>query len=438
MMPWGAGVRVALLAILALVSSSSPREAAPGGAPAQGRIAATGATGHSLSDTTTIALVGARIYPSPSDPPLEGGVVVLRGTRILAVGRSRDEVPLLPNTRFVDCSGLTVTAGFWNNHVHFTDPRWLNAGRMRAPRLSRELYDAFLRYGFTTVFDTGSPLGNTLMIRRRVGAGEVQGPRIFTTGPGLVPVGGTPFYVRPERLPEVAGAAQAAALVDETLQAGADAIKVFTAPFPEDGKPAALMPVPLVRAITSAAHAQGRLVFAHPENDAGVSAAVEGGVDVLAHTAPSGSAWSGAQVERMRRLGVALVPTLSLFSRLATERGLSAERRGSFLEVPLAQLRAFSKAGGQVLFGTDAGFVADHDPAEEYRLMREAGMSWDQILASLTTAPAERFGLSRSAGRIRVGMDADLVVLEGDPATDLEALTRVRYVVRAGRLTPVR
>jgi imidazolonepropionase-like amidohydrolase len=66
--------------------------------------------------------------------------------------------------------------------------------------------------------------------------------------------------------------------------------------------------------------------------------------------------------------------------------------------------------------------------------MQRAGMSFRQILAALTTAPAERFGAAQHAGRIAIGMDADIVVLEGDPMTDIRALTRVRYTLRKGRV----
>ncbi len=99
----------------------------------------------------------------------------------------------------------------------------------------------------------------------------------------------------------------------------------------------------------------------------------------------------------------------------------------------LDQLRAFRAAGGIVLFGTDLGAVG-YDPSDEYRLMAEAGMGYREILASLTTAPAELFGAAKTLGRIAPGRAADVVVLEGDPAKDLGALKSVRYTLRGGKL----
>jgi imidazolonepropionase-like amidohydrolase len=89
-------------------------------------------------------------------------------------------------------------------------------------------------------------------------------------------------------------------------------------------------------------------------------------------------------------------------------------------------------AGGTVLFGTDLGAV-EYDPSAEYRAMSEAGMSFRQILASLTTAPAARFG-DAGAGRLASGLAADVVVLDGDPARDIGAPPSVRYTLRAGRI----
>ena len=66
--------------------------------------------------------------------------------------------------------------------------------------------------------------------------------------------------------------------------------------------------------------------------------------------------------------------------------------------------------------------------------MARAGLSYRQILAALTTNPAQRFGFARRSGRVAKGMEADLVVLDGDPAKDLTALSRVRYTIRGGRV----
>jgi imidazolonepropionase-like amidohydrolase len=102
-------------------------------------------------------------------------------------------------------------------------------------------------------------------------------------------------------------------------------------------------------------------------------------------------------------------------------------RRGS-------QRRAGARLDPARRVGTDVGYMTDYDPTDEYRYMKQAGMSFKQILAALTTAPARRFGRSeRITGRLEKGMDADLVVLDGDPESDITVLSRVRAVWREGR-----
>jgi imidazolonepropionase-like amidohydrolase len=136
----------------------------------------------------------------------------------------------------------------------------------------------------------------------------------------------------------------------------------------------------------------------------------------------------------MKRLRITLIPTLSLFTKLGRSLGLPAPRIEKFISTPLEQLRAYSAAGGQIVFGTDLGFITDYDPTEEYLLMARAGMSFRQILAALTTNPSERFGFSKRTGRIAPKMDADIVIIAGDPEVDLKALSNVKYTLRKGQI----
>jgi imidazolonepropionase-like amidohydrolase len=87
-----------------------------------------------------------------------------------------------------------------------------------------------------------------------------------------------------------------------------------------------------------------------------------------------------------------------------------------------------------VLFGTDVGYMTDYDPSDEYAYMQEAGLTYAQILAALTTAPAARFGAAARTGRLAPGLDGDVTVVDGDPERDIRALARARYTLRGGRL----
>jgi imidazolonepropionase-like amidohydrolase len=389
--------------------------------------------GQSPPDTTrVVALVGARIYSSPEAGPLDSGVILISRDVITAVG-TRRSVKIPSDAHVVDCSGAVIVPGFWNSHVHFTEPHWAGADTLPPAALTARLQAMLTRYGFVRVLDTGSLLQNTLALRRRIDQGEVLGPAIRTTGPGFVPPDASPFYILPHRLPELHSADEASALVSRRIQDGAGAIKLFTGSF---AAPTRIVPMSLdiVRAATTEAHRLHRLVVAHPSNGAGLRAALDGRVDILAHTTPDGGPWDAALAGQMRRAHLALIPTLKLWAFELFRRGVDSARAQEFLQVAVDQLQAFSGSGGEVLFGTDVGYMNDYDPTDEYRYMARAGMSFTQILAALTTAPARRFGDERVTGRLEPGMDADLVLLDADPATDIRALSRVQSVWRQGRV----
>lgn len=215
------------------------------------------------------------------------------------------------------------------------------------------------------------------------------------------------------------------------ISEGADGVKIFTASFAAGGE-IVPMPLEIAKAIVAEAHRMGKPVFAHRSNMEGVEIAVQSGVDVLAHTAPLSGPWSPSLVARMRANHMALIPTLTLFEVEGKEFGETPDETRQTINTALGQLKTYSEAGGQVLFGTDVGYTDHFDTADEFTLMSRAGLSFQQILASLTTNPAQRFGYSRHSGRIAKGMQADLVVLNGDPARDVTAFSKVHYTIRGG------
>ena len=379
-----------------------------------------------------LALVGGTIYVSPSDEPIHDGVVLIAGGKIASVGR-RAAVRVPADAERLDCSGLTITAGFWNSHVHFFERKWGNAGAIPGAELERQLREMLTQYGFTSAFDLSSLWENTRTIRDRIETGEVAGPRIRSTGPGLIPAnpGIPPDAVlgilgqMKTPLNEVADSAQAAAAVKRLVDEGVDGIKVFAS-----APSKASLSESVMRAAVEEAHRAGRPVFVHPNNGADVLAAVRAGVDVVGHTTPSGE-WSEEILAAMKERGVALTPTLYIWKYFLRHDRVSAQDKS--VNATAEQLRAWVARGGTVLFGSDLGAV-DYDPGEEYRLMAGAGMKFRQILASLTTAPAERFGESKRLGRVAAGLQADLVVLKDDPSREIGALGRVAYTLRDGKI----
>ncbi len=359
---------------------------------------------------------------------LRDAAILVRDGSIADVGsraleRARGETVL-------DCSGAVVAAGFWNCHVHFHERKWANVAEIPAAELERQLRE-LTRYGFTSVFDLSSPWSNTRALRDRIESGEVAGPRVYSTGEGLIPLGGRPsaeafrmLGLVETALPEVASFGDARDAARELLVAGVDGIKLFVS-----APPAEALSPDAIRAACDEAHRAGKPAFAHPNTAADVFAALDGGVDIVAHTTPRSGPWDEDVLEALSAHGAALIPTLMVWESMMRHDRISV--RENAVATSVGQLRAWLERDGELLFGTDLGAV-EPDPAREYALMRDAGATFEQILASLTTSPARRFAAPAHTGRVAAGSPADLVVLEGDPAEDLARLTSVRYTIRNG------
>lgn len=381
-------------------------------------------------------LTGARLYVAPDAPPLDGAWVLVSGGTIEAVGSGAAPTGV---RRATACSGGVITAGFQNSHVHLMDPAFDGAAARPRDEIQPALTAMTTRFGFTTVVDTGSVPANTTALRQRIERGELRGPAILTVGIPLYPQNGIPIYLRdlpPDilaLLPQPATADEALAIVRQSLAGGAHGTKLFVATPQAHGEIRRMSP-DIARAAANETHRLGGLVMAHPTDPDGVAAAVAAGVDIVMHTTidPPGAAWSAELIDRMVARKVSVVPTLQLWGFELAKSNHTADERDRLEADAERQLAAFARAGGQVLFGTDVGYMTELDPTREYVLMARAGLTPMQILASLTTAPAARWSAADHRGRVAPGHDADLVVLDGDPAADVRRFASVRCAIRAG------
>ena len=396
------------------------------------------ACGESAPEGATV-IRAARLYMAPDQPPVDDTAILIVDGRIGATGPFESlatrGAAVLPQ-----CDGGTVVAGFQNSHVHFTEPKFADAASKPAKDLAPVLDDMLNRFGFTTVVDTASNLENTVALRTRVDANEIPGPRILTAGSALYPRDGIPVYLRdlpPEVLASLAqprSVEEALETVEANFDAGADATKLFLMT-PQGGGRYAFMPPDIALAAADETHRRGLLVLAHPTDIEGIKLAIEAGVDVLVHTTISEgpTAWEPALIDQLVEQNIAVVPTLQLWPYELKRAKLEPRIVELATADAVEELRAFSKAGGQVLFGTDVGYMSEYDPTVEYRLMARA-LSPMQILASLTTAPAARWQEEARRGRVAAGLDADLVVLDADPAADAANFAKVRCTIRGGRV----
>lgn len=391
------------------------------------------------AEPTVQALRGMKVYAAPDAPPIEDGVVLVRGDRIVGVG-TRAAAPAGLPPLAPACEGGVIVAGFQNSHVHLNGAAFANAKTAKATTLEQGLAALLTRYGFTTAFDIASDRDNTLALRARVNQGEVKGPRLLTAGLPLFPTQGLPAYLdhfNPAflaKLPQPDTVASAVTTVRQNLDAGAEATKLFLVT-PQRNRPPRRMAADIAEAAVAETHGRGHLVFAHPTDLDGVRAALRAGVDILAHP-PLGvpGPWPKDLMDALRGAGVHMVPTLKLLRYELVKEQVPPQQAEPVLQDSVREFGRFSAAGGKVLFGTDVDYMEDSDPTDEYELLAQAGLRPMQILAALTTAPAERWNEASRRGRLMPGMDADIVVLNGDPGSAVRQFADVRCTIRGGRV----
>lgn len=401
-------------------------------------LALTAALFAQAASAADLAIVGATVYPAPDATPIANATVVVRNGRILSVRPGGAAVPRA--AQVIDAKGMHLVAGFWNSHVHLLSRDVTNARSRDRAALERALTNLLTRWGFTTAFDIASVPGNTLVLRGRIRRGEVDGPLLLTVDAPFYPKDGTPIYVRKlyaeNRWPsaETASPDEGRARARQQLSAGADGVKLFTGAIV--GGPKEVLPLDpsISRAIVDEARKRGKPAFAHATNLRGLQIAIDAGVTILAHPTATEGPWTPEVVSRLKARDVALTPTLTLFEVELKQMGAPDAVRERISRDAAQQTKALADAGGTILFGTDGGYLPDADTTREFELMAAAGLDWRAILASLTTAPAKRFGFEKRKGRVVVGMDGDLVLLASDPTREAKAFADVRYTVRNGKV----
>jgi imidazolonepropionase-like amidohydrolase len=377
-----------------------------------------------------LAVRDARVYTSPDAAPMEHGSVVVRDGLITAVA---PDATIPADARVLPCGRCVVVAGFWNVHVHFTEPKWSWAAFKPASILNAQLADMLTSRGFTTIADVGSEPGVTLSLRRRIESGELLGPRIYTAGSAIFPPHGIPYYLKntmPSYLlwlmPQPETPAEAARSVESNIARGADLLKLFTGSYIGRGN-VLPMPEPIARAAVEVAHRHHQLAFSHASNLAGTQVAIAARVDVLAHApdSPDGIDETLLRTLVERRMG--MIPTLKMFAT-------TVSKNAAYLQPIYNEVRKFHELGGQLLFGTDVGYMHEYSTEDEFRALARSGLNGRDILRMLTTAPAERFGVAHELGTLAPARRGDFVILDRDPMEDVSAFASVRCTVRHGRV----
>lgn len=388
-------------------------------------------------------------------PPRPDTDVLIDGDRIAAVGiGAADDAP--PGTTTLDASGHTVMPGLIDAHCHVTfgEPASNDELFWHRPTGTSMLLAAFnvpklLRAGVTGFLDADCIADLGPALRDGIEAGLVEGPRMSSgLNALLTAAGGTAGRLIPDH--GTVGYAQVVRNRDEIVRTtrqqvkyGADWIKVhLTGSLPNRSGELTVWSRDELLAVTDTAHALDTHVVAHCRNADSTRLAAECGVDLILHA----SHLDDTALEAVVNSGAAVAPTFTFLSNLAEHGGLVGAATGQIdlfrgeIEATAAVLRRAHDAGVPLLCGSESGFSLTpygHWHAREVELFVDV-LGLDPIEAISCATRNGAIALRRpmdSIGVVAVGAAADLLVVDGDPTTDVSVLaqrSRLRHVVSRG------
>ena len=385
-------------------------------------------------------LRGATLIDGTGAPPVRDRAVVVTDRRISSIVADRPP----RDGAVLDLGGLTLLPGLVNCHVHLclsgdADPSRTLTDESYAATVVNAVVRArrTVEAGVTTVRDLGGREYAEIAVRDAVRAGLVPGPRILCAGRAVCITGGHGWRLLGR---QADGPDDLRRAVREQLRAGADVIKLIATGgvmTPGVDPRAAQLTLEELRAGVDEAHRARRRAAAHAMADEGIAWCLDAGIDTIEH----GVFLTEALAARMATQGTALVATL-VAPHAIVEGGLAAgipefavNKSLALRERHLESFRLALRAGVTIAAGTDAGTPLNPHGTivPELGLMVGAGMAPLQALRAATSVAAQVLGIAADTGSIAPGLAADLIAVEGDPATDIKALDAIRLVIADGR-----
>ena len=422
--------------------------------------------------SASLVIINGTVIDGTGVDPIREGIVLIGENRILAVDRA-DNLAVMPGAQVIDASGRTVLPGLIDSHTHDTAD----------PTVRRQ----FLKAGITSVCDLGSPLSSMPLFTE---ANAEDGPAARGYKAGPIMIDNRPFpegmEIDPGTFCQVATVAEARAAAADLLERGVDVTKVLL----DSGWPrGAVEPLNTdqVREVVSEAHALGVLTRAHCNDVKIWHIAVDGGVDAIEHIPMPSSfnklwnistsndvdvtgltrllsdIFSPAEqraieestdsvpdllsipvpeydtlLPRMVQEHIAMVPTLERgpVGDLSKLPNLLPIQRG-VIQALLDIVGRFHTAGGMVVLGTDycGGFNGPEMVMSEIRFLLAAGLSPMEVIKAGTQHAAYVSGQRDELGTLEPDKFADVIIVDGDPLTDIEVLGRVVTVINDGKIS---
>ena len=405
-----------------------------------------GQAGHADPDTYVHA--GA-IVDVEAGVILEDRTIAIEDGVIAAVSPSSD-VSIPSGAGLIDLSDYTVLPGLIDAHTHLlsdSDDHGLNSLVVSLPEATiNGVKNAAitLQAGFTTVRNVGAPGYADVALRDAIAAGEVAGPRMQVSGPGIGITGGhcsdnnlLPYEYGVTENGVADGPWAIRQMVRQNVKFGVDLIKtcstggVLSAGTQLD---AVQYTLEELEALVDEAHMHGRKVAVHAHGTAGIRNALLAGADSIEHA----SFLTDEVIELAKERGTSLVMDIYVTEHILTEgeaSGVLPESLEKEREVGQIQRESFTRAhaaGVTMVFGTDSAVYPHGDNARQFSRMVQFGMTPAEAIRSATVLAADLLGVGDQVGRIAEGLQADLVAVSGNPHEDVSVLENVEFVMKGG------
>ncbi|MBX9403286.1 amidohydrolase family protein [Lysobacter sp. BMK333-48F3] len=398
-----------------------------------------------------VVVLAGCLIAEPGEAALGPHTLLLRDGRVQRLQSGLDRTAEA-GARVLDLSQACVLPGLIDAHMHLAidseaDPA-LYAEPARLALAVAGYARRLLRAGVTTVRDVGDNTGVTYAVRDAIEAGTVEGPRILAAGRIVSRSGG---HGAKRAAPGDVAAPPAACdgpescrrAVRENVEAGADWIKLtVSGSGRETGGRAQAAPILFQDELdnaTAAARQAQRPVAAHAHSTQAIDLALRAGARTIEH----GTYFDAGSTALFKRRQAYLVPTAFIAHYVGTQLdrfaggrdGQSQQDLRAWVDAARQTPGRAWRAGVPLALGTDAGpsFATDAT-AREVAHYVESGVPAAAALRAATAGNADALGLGAELGRLRPGLRADLIAVDGDPQRDPALLQRVRMVMKHGRL----
>jgi imidazolonepropionase-like amidohydrolase len=388
-----------------------------------------------------VVIRNIRLLDGTGAEPAAGMALIADGRRISWIGPEQ-QLPEGAAGLAVDGQGGTAMPGLINCHVHLCHDGAPDLfGQAQRDSVTTAALRGFLNLrltlqaGITSVRDCGAANGVAIELARAVDDGLVAGPRIRAAGRVITMTGGHGYFIGRE----ADGPAAVRQATRAEIKAGAHFIKAMATGgvlTPGVSPSQTALQQDELAEVAREAHNAGRRAACHAIGNEGIKNAIRAGIDSIEH----GFYLDDEALQLALDRGTVLVPTLIAVNQIVGH-GDSGEIPDWVLQKAQSEsghhresFAAAVRSGMKVAAGTDAGtpFNPHADLAQELALMVEYGMRPMDALVAATRTAAENVGLAPDVGTLQVGRLADVIVVAGDPVSDITAVSRVRFVLKDG------